>query len=239
MSAHLFIRNDDVWTLDREFRFFYDQAIERGIPVVHAVIPGKMDMKLVRFLCRAKEKTPHLLDIVQHGWIHANHSLEIGKKYEFGVSRSLKCQREDIQKGLKKMRLSFGACMTFGFVPPYHGVDDRTLRVLHEEGFQILSSGVRRSQEKKSFIEVPVQVSFSQYGPRKTGILNAQQVMEPLLRGVYRRSLSGVVTHHKDFVGSESRRTLVSFLDMIAALRAKKSWRVLLFSEILSGLKKG
>jgi len=47
------------------------------------------------------------------------------------------------------------------------------------------------------------------------------------------------VTHHKDFVGSESRRTLVSFLDMIAALRAKKSWRVLLFSEILSGLKKG
>jgi len=26
---------------------------------------------------------------------------------------------------------------------------------------------------------------------------------------------------------------------MIAALRAKKSWRVLLFSEILSGLKKG
>ena len=69
MSARLFIRNDDVWTLDREFRFFFDLAIDRGIPVVYAVIPGKMDQGLIRFLCRAKEKTPQLLDIVQHGWI--------------------------------------------------------------------------------------------------------------------------------------------------------------------------
>src|SRR5208283_766088 len=118
--------------LDRQFRFFFEQAIDRGIPVVYAVIPGKMDRGLIRFLCRAKERTPRLLDIVQHGWIHANHSVKAGIKYEFGASRSLKSQRTDIQQGHKKMRLAFGEHLTSAFVPPYHGYDERTLRVLYE-----------------------------------------------------------------------------------------------------------
>jgi hypothetical protein len=234
MSARLFIRNDDVWTLDREFRFFFDQAVERCIPVVHAVIPGKMDQGLLRFLCRAKEKTPQLLDIVQHGWMHTNHSDKAGIKYEFGASRSLKSQRDEIRQGLKKMRLGFGELFTPAFVPPYHGYDERTLRVLHEEGFKIFSAGTRRSAAKKRFIHAPAQISFSRYEQNKVSINKAREVVTDLVKNVDHRPLSGVLTHHKDFAGVSLRREITRFFDYVAALKAKEGWRVLLFSEILS-----
>lgn len=237
MSARLFIRNDDVWTLDREFRFFFDLAIDRGLPVVYAVIPGKMDQGLIRFLRRAKGKTPQLLDIVQHGWVHANHCVDAGIKYEFGALRSLKSQRDDIKQGLKKMRLAFGKHFIPAFVPPYHGYDERTLQVLHQEGFQIFSAGTRRAEIKKRFIEIPAQVSFSRYEQGKTSVHNAREVVALLARGIHRRPLSGIVTHHADFAGTASRKELTRFFDCIAALESKKGWRLILFSDILSGSK--
>ena len=236
-SARLFIRNDDVWTLDREFRFFFDLAMERDIPVVHAVIPGKMDTKLIRFLCRAKEKTPHLLDIVQHGWMHTNHSLDKLTKYEFGKLRSLNVQREDIKQGLKKMQLAFGAYWTPAFVPPYHGYDSRTLQVLEQEGFQVFSAGIRRVDVKKRFIEIPELVSFSRYEHGKKSIHQAKEIIAGLAKGIHRRALSGVLTHHQDFKGLVFKKELTRFFDYIVALRNKEKWRVILFSEILSGSK--
>ncbi len=237
MSARLFIRNDDVWTLDREFRFFFDLAIDHDLPVIHAVIPGKMDQGLIRFLCRAKEKMPQLLDIVQHGWVHANHSVDAGLKYEFGPSRDYGSQHMDIQQGLKKMQLAFGKNFTPAFVPPYHGYDERTLQVLHEEGFQIFSARSRQAEKSKRFIEIPAQVSFSRYEEGRTSIHNARDVVGILARGIHRRPLSGVLTHHADFATVAFRKELIRFFDCITALEAKEGWRVLLFSDILSQSK--
>jgi len=233
MSARLFIRNDDVWTMDQEFRFFFDMAVDHGLPVVHAVIPGRMDQSLVRFLCRAKEKTPQLLDIVQHGWMHANYSASPATKYEFGVLRTLKSQREDIKKGLKKMRMAFGECFTPAFVPPYHGYDQRTLQVLGEEGFQIFSAGTRRLELKKNFITLPVQVSFSSYEQGQTSIHGAKDVVGHVASGIHRRPLSGIVTHHADFKTVTFRSELKKFFSYMVALGSKEKWRVILFSEIL------
>ncbi|MBF0504771.1 MAG: DUF2334 domain-containing protein [Candidatus Omnitrophica bacterium] len=230
---YIFIRNDDVWTMDRPFRFFFQQASKRSIPVVYAVIPGKMEPGLVRFLCRAKERTPKLLDIVQHGWVHANHSAVAGKKYEFGISRSLKAQREDIRLGQKKMRQAFGKLFTPAFVPPYHGYDERTFRVLHEEGFQIFSAGRRSFQKEKRFIEMPAQVPFSRYDQSQRSVHSARDILETLARRIYRRPLSGVLMHHVDFATPALRRELTRFFDCIKALEIREGWRVLLFSEYL------
>jgi peptidoglycan/xylan/chitin deacetylase (PgdA/CDA1 family) len=237
MTARFFIRNDDVWRLDQEFCFFFDLAIEHDLPVVYAVIPGKMDKSLTRFLCRAKEKTPRLLDIVQHGWLHADHSVDAGTKYEFGRSRAYGIQREDIRQGLKKMRLAFGEHFTPAFVPPYHGYDERTLRVLHEEDFQIFSAGTPRREVKKHFMEIPAQVSFSRYEGGRTSIHQARDVVGILARGIHRRPLSGVVTHHADFATAALRKELKIFFNCLASLEDKEGWRTLLFSDILSGTK--
>ena len=55
--------------------------IWQSVAVFRSFMPlfrGRWTKSLSGFLCRAKEKTPQLLDIVQHGWVHANHSLEAG-----------------------------------------------------------------------------------------------------------------------------------------------------------------
>ena len=233
MSARLFIRNDDVRTLDREFRFFFDLAMDHALPVVHAVIPGQMDQDLVRFLRRAKEKTPQLLDIVQHGWIHANYAKDRCSPYEFGPLRGYELQREDIRKGLIKMRQAFGEHFTSAFVPPYHAYDENTLRVLHEEGIHLFSAGSRRKAQKKGVLNIPGSVSFTRY--EKDGakvILNAGEMIRKLAASMRRKPLSGVWTHHEDFKSAADRLELTRFFDFIVSLRENKGWKVILFSNI-------
>lgn len=239
MSPRLFIRNDDVWRIDPGFRFFFDAAAGRNIPVVHAVIPGRMEPDLVRFLCRAREKTPRLLDIVQHGWMHTDHSGGQEDKYEFGARRPLESQTLDIHKGRIQMRRAFGTHLTDAFVPPYHGYDARTLSALKGEGFKIFSAGTRRTGARQLFLELPVQVAFSRYEEGRPKINPARRVLALLAGDIYRRALCGVLTHHADFGSADARRQLEMFLDGIAALRAREGWKVLLFSEILSALQKG
>jgi hypothetical protein len=135
------------------------------------------------------------------------------------------------------MRMAFGEHFTPAFVPPYHGYDNRTLRVLQEEGYQVFSAGSRWSQIKRHFIEIPTQISFSRYEQGKTSVHNAREVVGLLASGIHHRPLSGVVTHHADFTTAAFRKELTRFFDCIAALEVKEGWRVLLFSDILSGTK--
>ena len=237
MNARFFIRDDDVWRLDRAFRFFFDLVLEREIPVVYAVIPGKMDRELVRFLCRQKDKNPHLLDIVQHGYTHADHGKNTGVKYEFGALRSMSQQRKDIHEGLIRMREGFAGHFTPAFVPPYHGYDERTLRILEQEGFEILSAGANRVKLKRGFLEVPTRVSFSRYALNQKIILSAAEILGHLARDVQRFHLSGVLIHHSDFSEKQSQKELGRFFDGISVLKTEKGWKAMLFSEIISALK--
>lgn len=234
--AHIFIRNDDVWTLDKEFKFFFDAAIDHGIPVVHAVIPGKMDKKLIRFLRRAKEKKPALLDIVQHGWMHTNHSgINVpGKKYEFGALRSNADQEKDVLQGLGQMRDAFGNSFTSAFVPPFHGYDQRTWDILCEHGFSILSAGRRKVKNKTGLIELPAKIQFTQYNDDGTYTINKTiDLFTKLVKNINSVPLSGVLTHHENFTTLVSRKELTRFFDQIALSMERNIWRVVLFSHFL------
>jgi hypothetical protein len=235
MRVQLFIRNDDVWTLDKSFRFFFNAALKRRLPVVHAVIPGKMDQGLIRFLCKAKEKNSELVDIVQHGWMHTNHSESVGKKYEFGATRSLKLQHEDIKKGVKQMRLAFGDLFTPVFVPPFHGYDQKTLAVIRKEKFWALSAGNNIQDKKMPLVNFPATISFSQYDTNGTiSIHGAGQMLKMLLKSATSRALSGIVMHHSDFKEASSQKELIGFLDYLDTLQSKKGWRMVLFSDVQS-----
>ena len=78
---------------------------------------------------------------------------------------------------------------------------------------------------------MPAQVSFSRYEQGKTSIHQARDVVGDLVRSIERRPLSGVVTHHADFITAASRKELIRFFDFIVALKDKKEWQVLLFSD--------
>ncbi|MBL8013064.1 MAG: DUF2334 domain-containing protein, partial [Candidatus Omnitrophica bacterium] len=149
MSKFLFIRNDDVWNLDESFKSFFDFMLDQRIPVVYGVIPAMLKDDAAQFLRRAKKKSPKLLDIVQHGYAHRNHAPEGEHKYEFGSSRTYVEQLEDISRGMKIMRRSFGEFMTPGFVPSYHAYDTNTIRVLVKLGIPLLSARLKVPYKEK------------------------------------------------------------------------------------------
>lgn len=231
--AHIFIRNDDACTLDKKFQFFFDAARDHAVPVIYAVIPARMDKPFIRFLRKAKEKTPQLLDIVQHGWQHANHSSEFGRKYEFGPLRSVSQQRSDIQQGLQFMRSSFGDLFTPAFVPPYHGYNQETWDILCEEQFKIFSAGKNALKKRSGMIDLPAEISFTRYEHNVAAINPASFVIENLARNPKRSSLLGVLTHHADFKSASSRKELTSFFRQVAVSMERGIWRLLLFSDLI------
>ncbi|MBF0510738.1 MAG: DUF2334 domain-containing protein [Candidatus Omnitrophica bacterium] len=234
MTARLFIRNDDVWTLDKEFKFLFNLAQYRHVPVIHAVIPGKMDRSLVKFLNKAKEQMPQLLDIVQHGWLHANHSVSKDMKYEFGKGRLLSVQRQDMAQGLKKMRADFGDHFTPAFVPPYHGYDKNTLKLVEEQGFKVFSAKSRRFSGDYKLMNLPAEVSFSSYKQGKMTFYKAMDVVRMLVKNAQQKPFTGIVLHHKHFSTEKRRQELVKFFDYIVSLRDTKGWQIILFSDFLN-----
>jgi hypothetical protein len=111
--------------------------------------------------------------------------------------------------------------------------------VLEEEGFKIFSAGSLIAGDKSRLMEIPAQVSFSRYDKGRKGIHPARDVMGILARGIHRRTVSGVVTHHADFKTIASRQELTRFFRCVAGLKSKEGWRVLLFSDILSVTGRG
>ncbi len=228
-----FIRDDDVCTLDEAFRVFFKNAIDYQVPVIYAVIPGKMEKDLIRFLCHKKEEHPDLIDIVQHGWMHLNYSSEKKVKYEFGPSRSPQNQREDIQRGLLHMKQAFGDLFTPVFVPPFHGYDDTTLEILAEERVLGFSAGDCSGVKGVEFVLLPARISFSRYDETGVTINSARMVMKELIRESSYVPLSGIVTHHSDFKGPESREQLIRFFELLYKFRNFKGQSAFLFSQFI------
>lgn len=237
-KAQIFIRNDDAWTLDEPFQFFFDQMMIREIPVVYAVIPGKMEADFVSFLCSARKQYPRLINIVQHGWMHVNHSGGEIRKYEFGPSRTLEQQGRDIDSGLKRMRAAFGDDFLPAFVPPFHGFDENTVRLVNEREFRVFSAGGAGLGNSSALLEFPAGISFSRYDRGTVKLNTAREMLEMMLKCLTRSSLSGILTHHSDFVTDRSRQELIRFFDVLKKLESRGEAEILLFSDILSHDKK-
>lgn len=238
MAARLFIRDDDVTTLDKSFRSFFDLAMTYRIPVVYAVIPGRTEKSLVRMLLRHKERTPELLDIVQHGWKHTNHSDVADRKYEFGAFREYEAQHEDMEKGRKRMLSLFGKSFVSAFVPPYHGYDERTLKIVQDLGFRIFSAGKKVTQRERSFLDIPASLSFSVYAKdAPVSTVSCSLMLKRVSVGLLARKIVGVVCHHADFSSRTARRELELFFCCISRLRNRGELRLVLFSDLLNSVK--
>ena len=150
------------------------------------------------------------------------------QSYCFPIGKKI---NPNIQQGQEKMRQAFGEHFTPAFVPPYHGYNERTLQILQQENFQIFSAG-SKLEGKFRFIDVPTRISFSRYDTKKVSINTATNMMKMLAKDISHRPFLSIVTHHADFTTAVSRKELTRFFNLIEALRNKKEWRVLLFSDL-------
>ncbi len=235
MSKYLFIRNDDVWALDKSFQKFFDFMFNHKIPVVYGVIPAKLQEDTALFLRRAKENAPRLLDIVQHGYAHRNYALAGEHPYEFGPARTYTQQFEDILKGMQIMCRWFGDLVTPGFIPPYHADDEKTIDAIEVLGIPLYSARLKVPRQTKKFIDLPAQIWANRIDEGgNPWPLKFHGLLRDLAGVLESCPITGMVFRHHLMVNPKDKDVLAALMRIVAQERDKGKIRTVLFSELLS-----
>ena len=133
MKKIVFLRNDDADIRSDELVFFTECFLNRGLPLVHAVIPGKLTEETAEWFKSIKKGTPKLLELTQHGWIHPE------PPNEFGGKKSYEEQYESVSKGKARMEEVFGSDFFHAFSYPGGYYNRHSMKVLDALGFKVVS----------------------------------------------------------------------------------------------------
>ena len=227
--VYVFLRNDDVFRIDERFLEYHKILMREGVPVVYAIIPGKINRETVSFLKAETIENPERLDFSQHGWMHKNHGKRI--KYEFGYSRTYSQQRHDILRGRRIMHKMFGSGSNSIFVPPHHQMNKDTFRIINEMGFNGISvSYGSRILKGKKVLNMPVHIKLDDANPEKY-----RSVVENINKWSKRIPIIGILTHHEKIKDMKSFERTIKLLK---TMEKKGMIRFTNFSNILRGRKR-
>lgn len=231
----LFIRDDDVYAADNAFISFFEFCLAQEIPVIYGVIPKKVSPSLIKLFNKNKKKYPNLIDIAQHGWQHKNYNPDLTRKYEFGPLRNYTQQEKDIKNGLSKMMAGFGNNFTPAFIPPYHGYNLTTLKIINALNYPIFSADKINRMENKRFLDFPALISLNKFpekgGPLVTDFLAAMQKLKMYL--ISHNKIVGIVFHHHTLRNVSQLKDMQKSFLLLKKLEQKKYFNIVLFSDIL------
>lgn len=235
LPVFTFIRDDDVWEYSNGFLSVFELLEKNEIPVVLGVIPAKVDKKTVDFLNAKKEKGSYQFDIVQHGWNHRNHNTAKKNKYEFGSLRNYRQQKTDILKGRNKMNRLFGKNFTPAFIPPYHGYDDNTLRIINELKIPLFSAGKKVHLQKKNFLDLPARISLNNYDKDGNPIqTEAGELIKKFSAAILKGTLSGMVFHHHAIQNKVQLTHFAVFIKFLKKAERKNAVKIISLKRLLS-----
>jgi predicted glycosyltransferase len=137
-EVEIFIRDDDGGWDDARLLDLLDWFTVRGWPIDVAVIPMALTVLLAEELLARKRLHPRSLGLHQHGYQHRNHEV-LGRKCEFGTSRSAEQQLDDIAAGLAYLGQRFDGQMDAIFTPPWNRCTQTTVDAMRRCGFRAIS----------------------------------------------------------------------------------------------------
>ncbi len=191
----LYFRADDLGVPGKNSALLLALFTQHQMPLNLAVVPGWLTAARWETLeYHAGKKNP-LFCWHQHGWRHINHEL-LGKKQEFGPSRSQELIEQDLAKGAQKLAALVGQGISPVFTPPWNRCCDRTLSVLKNLGFKAVSMD-RDSNPSPGpgLLELPVHVDLH---TRKAADSEQgwQFLFDDLVKGLG-SGQCGIMVHHR------------------------------------------
>jgi hypothetical protein len=203
----VFFRDDDAgWSNDKLYELL-DEFGRFGMPIDLAVIPQNLDTNLAgELLCRRCQTKP-LLGLHQHGYSHANHE-PLGRKCEFGPTRSKIQQKNDIEKGRHLLREALGKALDPFFTPPWNRCTQTTIECLAELNFKLLSRDATAVKlEPLTLKQTPVHIDWS----RMLNI-SLSELGRAIAINLAQNALTGSMLHHAD----RSRINLIPLAELLA-----------------------
>jgi hypothetical protein len=175
-------------------------AIAGDVPVALAVIPAMAEPELALWLAQQMPRA----DILQHGWCHANHSLDC-KKSEFPAARPPAAAQAELAAGRARLKALFGDRALAVLVPPWNRLDARFLPLLAGCGIAALSrSGPRpASGAAPGVIEANIHVDLVAWREGR-GFIGMAAALGGIAAHLRARRLgivdaaepTGILTHH-------------------------------------------
>jgi len=194
----VFFRDDDAGWGDGRLIELLDLFASRGLPVDVAVIPAALSAGLAGELRDRVSASGGRLRLHQHGYSHVNHET-VGRKCEFGVSRTRVEQARDIAVGRERLAELLGEAVDPIFTPPWNRCTPDTGHCLAELGFRALSREARAVPlAVAGLTELPVRVDWVRPAVDEL----ASRLAEAFACG----APAGVMFHHAVMDGADMRR---------------------------------
>ena len=211
-----FFRDDDVGWANDEFRALLACFRRHSAPLDVAVIPSVLTTEFAAEICAMHDEAPALVGIHQHGFSHTNHEV-VGRKCEFGISRTHDDQFRDIQLGKMKLEAMLGSAVDPIFTPPWNRCTDITGACLTELGFRVLSRDSSAASLALSDLnELPVSIDWfaKKHGER----LSLQALGTLIAKAVRETKRVGIMLHHER-MSAEERDLLGELLLLLSTHR--------------------
>jgi hypothetical protein len=110
-----------------------------GAPLHLAVVPANIDAGLAGRLAASPS-----VYAMQHGFAHINHEPKRTGASEVGMLRDLALQEADLREGWRRMVAAGLPNLLPVFVPPWNRIADKTVQILSQLGYTVLSDFYRR-----------------------------------------------------------------------------------------------
>lgn len=225
--VRVFFRDDDAgWANDHLYRLL-DRFTEYGIAIDLAVIPNSLEHALANELLARWRQNRNLLGLHQHGFSHANHE-PVGRKCEFGGSRTKSQQRDDITKGKAWMATQLGHAVDPFFTPPWNRCTQETLECLEDLDFKLLSCDASATKfESSGLQQTPVHINWSRIV--KTSSQPLAKLGQVISSHLVVNSLTGIMLHHVDM----EEENLDILADLLAVFSGHQNVQSLLLRDTL------
>lgn len=134
-SAELWWRDDDACDVDPALDRLLELAGDTATPLALAVVPARATEALA-----ARLADEPLVDVLQHGYAHANHALAPEKKVELGTQRPAMMTLGELATGWMALERLFGSRALAVMVPPWNRIASVLVPTLPEIGYRGLST---------------------------------------------------------------------------------------------------
>jgi predicted deacetylase len=225
--VRLFFRDDDAgWENDKLYALLDEFALA-GFPIDLAVIPEALDHNLADELLSRQQQAQRLIGLHQHGYSHTNHE-PIGRKCEFGNSRTKSQKKDDIAKGQKRLREAFGNALDPIFTPPWNRCAQDTVECLEELDFCLLSrDAAAAGLESSTLKQMPIHVDWSRMIKKSSDPL--PEFGKAIATNLQNNELTGIMLHHADMDGGN----LQALAELLAVFAEHNNVQGLLLRESL------
>ncbi len=160
-----------------------------GCPLGLAVIPASAKASLVGVL-------PDEVDVLVHGFAHANHAVSGDRKSEYPAGR---VAPDELREGRERLEALFGERVLPVFVPPWNRMAEDAAAALPSAGYRVLSGYRGRPEGPLPRLDTHVDLVDWRGGRRFAGadaVLGALAAALAARRDTRITAPTGVLSHH-------------------------------------------